>query len=127
MKTITRGKIPFAIIPTKSNIEVVLPKLEQKYEILGKLSKLSEVECRELVELCKDEEGYCNYEYMEDWGGFLSAKESLKSLLKSENIYIKDWLNFVHSGKYEAIDESWNQYIKDKEKLPEDYIILKLL
>lgn len=145
MITIIKGKIPFSIIPIKDNDEI---ELNSNFETIGNISNLTEDQCSNLVNTIFIEIppspsndmggdwdiGYVDYlnvgEYagwQGDAGAFRHAKESLQSLLISENIWIKKWV-------YIPYDES----CKDKKglhlefpggeeylNLPDDLILVK--
>lgn len=126
MKTITKGKIPFSIIPIKNDEKI---ELDSNLEVIGNISNLTEEQCRDLVDTIFIEIppspsndmdgdwdiGYVDYlnigecEYagwQSDSSVFRHAKESLQSLLISEDIWIKKWV-------YVPYDES----CKDKRGL----------
>lgn len=122
---------------------------KEKFEILGNFSNLTEKQCEELVETIHIElmpspyndmgggwdVGFVDYlnvgefaGWQGDAGVFRKAKDSLKSLIISNNIWTKDWV-------YIPYDES----CKDKRglhlefpgadkynELPEDLLIIKI-
>lgn len=81
-----------------------------QFEILGKYSELTEELCEKLIEkVYTDFSLYAFKDYIDFRKvstdnrvkskilGYISAKESLKSLLKVNNLYLKDWLDLVSS------------------------------
>jgi hypothetical protein len=58
-----------------------------KYKILGKLSELSEEECEKHIQVLKGLGEWIFYDYIDNSpNGFMTAKESLISLLQSHGI-----------------------------------------
>jgi len=101
--------------------------------IIGKFSELSNEECVQLIyskQALDDITNYCNYG---DILAFRSAKDSLKSLLISNDLWLKDWI-VKPETIWEAESESQAGEIADlfldyEEKLnkaSEDFLIIKI-
>lgn len=127
-----------------------IPKNE--YTIVSKLSKITEEQCRNLVETIFVEQApsphndmsggydiqYVDYENRGEYAGwngdagcYRKAKDSLVSLLKVNDCIIKEWaeepnpIDFDVFGLFDAADR-FDEAIKQYENAPEDYLILKL-
>lgn len=110
-----------------------IPK--QEYEIIGKLSTLTEEQFDKLVDWMfwdetPERKRYKNYHKpIAVTYPFLSAKESFISLLKSEGIKIKERTDEPKMNHWGASMEDYIQFTSDKEeydKTPEDFLILKI-
>jgi hypothetical protein len=113
--------------PTYKRFDI--PK--NKCTIIGKLSEITEEQCYDLVEGFGLSNGWRNYlvesQYMECLTK--TAKESLETLIVSNDVYLKEWRlepnpkEFYSLGMFDAIDK-FDEAIKDYEKAPEDFLIL---
>lgn len=122
------------------------------FKIIGKLSELTENQAKDLVDTIHIEipptpsndmqgdwkMGYVDYEDQGEfagWGGdvnyYRKATDSFISLLKLNECFIKEWidepnpLNFDIYGLFDAADR-FNEALKEYEKIPEDFLILKV-
>lgn len=112
------------------NIEVAEKILEhcKVSTILGKLTELDNEDCEQLVEWNEfDENSKLFYNYITDhW--LHSSKASLKTLLKSNGLTIKEWENEpiymkrVLDKGYLIYQDEMNKF----DKLPVDYLIVKI-
>lgn len=103
--------------------------------IIGKLSEITEEQAAEFVEEDQklDDEyfgdicGYVNYcSSQNNWHPLETAKESLISLLKANNVWIKEWKE--ESKIYPIVLSTQlirNQYL-EHEDLPDDLLLIKL-
>lgn len=107
------GKIKFGVIPV---VDELIEVKYQGHRSGNLLSETTEEQAAEFVEGCED--GFGNYENAQlKW--FDTAKESLISLLKANDVWIKDWK--VENNKGMTIREE-NEY----EQLPDDLLLIKL-
>ena len=104
--------------------------------LVGKLSEITEEQAAEVVDGCED--GFGNYLNAQlKW--FDTAKESLVSLLKANDVWIKEWKDAPikpELGHYCEGETSWESYDNRLEdyhneteyynKLPDDFLIIKL-
>jgi hypothetical protein len=125
---------------------------KEKFEILGNFSNLTEKQCEELVETIHIEimpnpyndmagdwdVGFIDYlnvgefaGWQGDAGAYRKAKESLKSLIISNNIWIKDWVYIFDESKDKRglhLEFPIRSQIGADEYngLPEDLLIIKI-
>lgn len=108
-----------------------IPK--NKCTIVGKLSDITEDQCLDLVEGFGVLNGWRNYLAGSQYFEMLkkTPKGSLKTLLKYNDLYIKEWIeepnpiDFDVFGLFDAADR-FDEAIKEYEKTPEDYLILRV-
>lgn len=108
-----------------------IPKKE--YTIVAKFSEITEEQCQNLVEGFGPLNGWRNYLAESQYQEILqnTAKESLETLIMSNNCYLKDWMlepnpkDFDVFGIFDAADR-FDEAMKDYENAPEDFLILKV-
>jgi hypothetical protein len=146
----------FRVIHESTRVAYFTPKYKrfdipkQEYEIIGKLSTLTEDQAKQLVgtihiEIApspsNDWGGDFDYGYIDygnpgeyagwngDAGCFRHATDSFKSLLKSTHVLLKEWTDEPKMNHWGASMEDYIQFTSDKEefdKIPEDFLILKI-
>ena len=142
MKEIINGKVKFIAVPVDIDNEVISGTL------LGKLTELTEKQCAGLVHSIHVEEmpspyndmgGGYHYAFMDyentgeysGWGGdagcYTKAKDSLKSLLQSNGLNLKSWIELekIHrkaesDGTLQTIDW-WRNKLSEA---AEEYLII---
>ena len=124
-----QGKIKFGVIPMKKwNLDGLIEDDSEAYNSLTNeqmdnsiiLSDITEEQATDFVEYYNSERVYRNYTGLLDeaWD-CKTAKESLISLLKANDVWIKEWK--VENNKGMTIWEE-NEY----EQLPDDLLLIKL-
>lgn len=102
-----------------------------KFRIVGKLSKLTEEQCNDLVEGYGPHNGWHNYLASSQYMELLkkTAYDSFISLLKSNNLFIKEWVSEPKMNHWGASMDDYIQFSSDKEeynKTPEDFLIMRI-
>lgn len=104
--------------------------------IIGKLSQITEEQAAEFVRMMTFESDIiggdqdCYENYLEDDCWYDTAKESLISLLKANDVWIKEWKE-KPTGKFidtytDTVDWNVGRARIDYNKLPDDLLLIKL-
>lgn len=151
MKQITNGKKPFLAVPVPKDAKcwqkrkrIFIQKnlaggdiinLEEydKVELLGKLSELTEEQAAELVEEKSVGNGLKWFKFYLSNNpdmACITAQESLKSLLQSNDCWLKEWIGLpklsddktrvAYDGQMKAYDSQYEDY----NKASEDFLII---
>lgn len=103
-------------------VDIKMDDLVRKLSILGKLSELTEEQCSDLVHEFKS--SYMDYLKTTDKTAWFdktfTAKDSLKSLLQSNGLNLKSW---IEKPKGDSIIKAWNYNYRLSEAA-EDYLII---
>jgi len=127
----------FRIIHGLTRLAYFFPKYNRvdipkgKFRIVGKLSKITDEECMDLVEGYGEHNGWRNYLVESQYTEYLkkSPKESFISLLKSNKLFIKEGDNEPKMNHWGASMDDYIQFSTDKEeydKMPEDFLIMRI-
>lgn len=117
----TRGRVEFAVVPINDGMVGYLPLY---YNMVGKLSEITEEQASELVDWVDENEHYVDY--LDHGISDITAKESLVSLLKANDSWIKDWCNYKDFDKYIAKMQYFSDGIDFQNDAPDDFLIIKL-
>ena len=102
--------------------------------IVGKLSEITEKQAAEFVRMLNS--GYADYshpvyaraDYTNEWT-YNTAKESLISLLKTNDVWIKEWCkkeSFVYEHQMASKGSGALAALKTKENAPDDLLLIKI-